>query len=96
MWGLVDAWTQCKQHSDIPGCSEVEKNFGPLLDYIFERFVSVDKQATYVNLQLSLDPFSNVGQEWLEYVRLQLPTNGVLRITMHVSFWTLLFHGWLN
>jgi hypothetical protein len=78
MWSLVNTWTQCRQHPHFLGCSEVEKSLGPLLDYSFERFVATNKRATYVTLQLSLDPFSDTGQAWVEYVRRELPTNGTL------------------
>lgn len=80
MWGLVETWTHCRQHPRSLGCSEVEKSLGPLLDYFFERFVATDKRATYVNLQLSLDPFSDAGQAWVEYVRRELPTNGASQL----------------
>ena len=76
MWGLVSTWEACRQHPHFVGCSQVENSLGPLLDYSFERFVSTNRQATYVNLQLSLDPFSDTGQAWVEYVRRELPTNG--------------------
>ena len=76
MWGVVNTWAVCRQHPNLTGCSQVEKSLGPLLDYSFERFVSTNRKATYVNLQLSLDPFSDTGQAWVEYVRRELPTNG--------------------
>lgn len=75
MWGLVDAWTQCKEHKNVQLCeSTVIKDVGPLIEYSMSRFVSPDRKATYVTMQLSLDPFGETGQEWVEYVRRELPS----------------------
>ena len=63
MWGVVETWQQCKQHPKLPGCGVVMSTLGPQLDYLFDRFVSADRRATYVAVQLSLDPFSPTGQD---------------------------------
>ena len=63
MWGVVETWQECKQHPKLPGCGVVLSTLGPQLDYLFDRFVSADRKATYVAVQLSLDPFSPTGQD---------------------------------
>ena len=83
MYGFFEIWSICKRaaaganhtnHTKHTACDDVITALGPLLDYTKTRFVSADEKATYVNLQLSVDPFSPMGQQWLSYVREQLPT----------------------
>jgi hypothetical protein len=79
MWGAVSLWQDCLPVTGSRGrkpqpklkaaiCKQAQ-TLDSTMSWLVSRFVSSDRTATSVTLQLSMDPFSNTGQDWLDYVR---------------------------